>query len=97
MRISDWSSDVCSSDLRGRFFRAKLSCATPQKSRNARFSAERCRTPFSADHSARSQTPHETAENTMALRATPAAASSEERSTGNEVDRTCRSLWYLDH
>src|SRR3546814_13953653 len=34
MRISDWSSDVCSSDLRSRSGRAGTICATPSKRRN---------------------------------------------------------------
>src|SRR3546814_2454226 len=39
MRISDWSSDVCSSDLTGRIARMRL-----QARRTARLSEVRCRT-----------------------------------------------------
>src|SRR3546814_18672571 len=87
MRISDWSSDVCSSDLPG--------------STMAEGSAERVttRTPQGLSISKDSFRQRE-ARRLRALRSSPfsrATARSEERRVGKECVSTCRSRWSPYH
>src|SRR3546814_5002234 len=89
MRISDWSSDVCSSDLRGHSF-ARKERGAPASDQGAavghglRFQRE-ARVLCTASQSARS-----------AAKAFPPARS-EERRVGKECVSTCRSRWSPYH
>src|SRR3546814_16148524 len=81
MRISDWSSDVCSSDLRKRRRKKKSSARPPPRLPVTR---------------SRSKTPTPTTRRRIELRpcfhpAGPPHGRSEERRVGKEGVRTCRS------
>src|SRR3546814_14707630 len=84
MRISDWSSDVCSSDLPPCRFRGAAPCACPWRS-----SLQSCRCPSSAPHGRPTAAP-------CAARL-PSSARSEERRVGQECVSMCRSRWSTYH
>src|SRR3546814_11084651 len=84
MRISDWSSDVCSSDLyRSCYTRAARGCKT-ERDRNRIDLPEERRTGHLALSSGRE-------------RSHPHHPRSEERRVGKECVSTCRSLWSPYH
>src|SRR3546814_5641272 len=81
MRISDWSSDVCSSDLSTNSnARAVATASSPCAPRAA------WRPPSSSNESGVDQ-----------HRSSAIADRSEERRVGKECVRTCRSRWWPDH
>src|SRR3546814_17408653 len=82
MRISDWSSDVCSSDLGGQ---VSLSRSLPQTSTS-------CGTPPMGWSGPRLDQPTATATS-----ATCSRMRSEERRVGKECVSTCRSRWSTHH
>src|SRR3546814_19711873 len=85
MRISDWSSDVCSSDLRAPLCRGRRSDlrgdARPGRARASR----RCRPRVSLRHHLHRR------------RRCPRRGRSEERRVGKEWVSTCRSRWSPYH
>src|SRR3546814_14514235 len=98
MRISDWSSDVCSSDLRKTLFSGGI--ANPTEDRAAEHSAERGDGAPESVHAA--QALHQRMR--MMIDAIEAGAfgqirhlRSEERRVGNECVSTCRSRWSPYH
>src|SRR3546814_9216315 len=92
MRISDWSSDVCSSDLFGLIrFGSRLgvlerSGVAPQDSALWRLAGAVA----AKDDKAATRAIDD-------LRRGPLAFRSEERRVGNECVRTCRSRWWPYH
>src|SRR3546814_7859368 len=89
MRISDWSSDVCSSDLRGAS--ARRARAAHLLSADLERAAE-----GDGDLSLRARARPGGGERTF-IRAGRPAARSEERRVGNECVSTCRSRWSPYH
>src|SRR3546814_18469818 len=101
MRISDWSSDVCSSDLRDRHrvegfaFDAfesedrQIDRGDDDDSENARFDHLRARR---SDKSEALVAVEQSPEPVLRL-----AERSEERRVGKECVSTCRSRWSPDH
>src|SRR3546814_3485203 len=91
MRISDWSSDVCSSDLPHSPGHARRDNVIPVLScRGTKLSALPCRAPESdpQDQSVKSAIRHQE------IRAsTKNKYRSEERRVGKECVSTCRSRW----
>src|SRR3546814_7721680 len=90
MRISDWSSDVCSSDLRGVAVRLMDQLHFPQHERMA---ADRA---LAEDHQVAREdigTFHGDGDR----RRQPHPARSEERRVGKECVSTCRSRWSPYH
>src|SRR3546814_1254752 len=85
MRISDWSSDVCSSDLFSDFFAPKLPAA--KKTRNAGNGA----TSFHQDYITFA------VDRTGGMTFWLALERSEERRVGKECVSTCRSRWSPYH
>src|SRR3546814_20198068 len=81
MRISDWSSDVCSSDLNS------ATCTTTVAS-NQRPSSRAQR-----HHAAAGSISSTLASHRVCARAGMAAVRPEERSVGKECVSTCRSRW----
>src|SRR3546814_4470308 len=81
MRISDWSSDVCSSDLAGQGHRFAIA---PHETTGEPALADGAE---QADHH----------EGQADLARPPAEARSEERRGGEECVRTCRSRWSPYH
>src|SRR3546814_12738972 len=104
MRISDWSSDVCSSDLtgvRGRSARRAWSLcsmkypphpATPDRDGTSRLAAA----PRLSIHRNRTRMPMRNITHYLNGRAAPFARS-EERRVGKECVSTCRSRWSQYH
>src|SRR3546814_12489297 len=100
MRISDWSSDVCSSDLAGRLLmqeavRAGATLLPVDSEHNAIF---QCLPPDSRCGKA----PKYVRKLILTasggpFRETPLAQRSEERRVGKECVRTCRSRWSPYH
>src|SRR3546814_5617013 len=82
MRISDWSSDVCSSDLRGR-----------SRPRDAGMG----RTRAVPDHGTDGRSAGRRIGNGGQGKTCPAQARSEERRVGKECVSTCRSRWSPYH
>src|SRR3546814_13139514 len=98
MRISDWSSDVCSSDLSAEVIR--LSAIPPADfEAHAGQALARLEAPIVDFYRAY----HQYREDLAAWRAThgkeaaAASARSEERRVGEECVSTCRSRWSPDH
>src|SRR3546814_2372343 len=91
MRISDWSSDVCSSDLQRGSARFGLQHAVQSGQRNG---TER-------QHQQRKRRRQEVAEEALFVRKMAAeghaAQRSEERRVGKECVSTCRSRWSPYH
>src|SRR3546814_18319616 len=110
MRISDWSSDVCSSDLSYQPSRAGRNSQRPGCRVAHRDAAGRRRQIGGADGQLRhslSQPPRNTAPMLLppgssmkaaerATSATPLPVRSEERRVGKECVSTCRSRWAVD-
>src|SRR3546814_15393508 len=102
MRISDWSSDVCSSDLRAHFFRGRgvwksflLESGSYSFERRGRSARE-----FFLERNAKShsgvceQSPLRTDRAASdQFRDAPDVVRSEERRVGKESDSKCRSRW----
>src|SRR3546814_7513802 len=92
MRISDWSSDVCSSDLYqypGGKFRIRLACVTPRKHGVAPRSVPVHRmVPVWSSQPEPDISPTARAQRTRR---------SEERRVGKECVSTCRSRWSPYH
>src|SRR3546814_17963610 len=99
MRISDWSSDVCSSDLQGRLgargcCQIKLTLVPGQRPQNFAVPAT-ARPDF--DNGVAGLYPEETERlHGMTIRIT-GAIRSEERRVGKECVSTCRSRWSPDN
>src|SRR3546814_7989637 len=96
MRISDWSSDVCSSDLFGKDAR-KPACRGENAAR-AIGELESLLGPAhnftDADVFRRSSKPHAPARpRTVSMKPSCASARSDERRVGKECVSTCRSRW----
>src|SRR3546814_3412064 len=85
MRISDWSSDVCSSDLREDADSGRIKARLLQRARII----------FREDSAAVDAVMGQVI-STQVL-GTQAGARSEERRVGNECVSTCRSRWSPDH
>src|SRR3546814_20902164 len=100
MRISDWSSDVCSSDLssrrRGREKKAQLHGVSPLTWRPDRSSGDRS---SRCDRSHRGRVAPIRTRADWAYRGKSAVPSrrSEERRVGKECVSTCRSRWSPYH
>src|SRR3546814_19922420 len=91
MRISDWSSDVCSSDLRKIRCRCTDSCVKPSAACSAM-----CKRSTGSAPKSRSRCCPVSA--SMSLRAwCRPATRSEERRVGKECVSTCRSRWSPYH
>src|SRR3546814_5116605 len=90
MRISDWSSDVCSSDLGGMvyFSLSRVRCSFASRAICGKSSALRA---------ARTDRACRTRANAASRRGLPERASSEERRVGKECVSTCRSRWSPYH
>src|SRR3546814_14186237 len=86
MRISDWSSDVCSSDLKQERARrpSRRQPESPQRPRRQRRKIQRPNLSFTTRRASFSPT-------------TSAARRSEERRVGKECVSTCRSRWSPYH
>src|SRR3546814_6041145 len=84
MRISDWSSDVCSSDLRGTAQEPLLREAIGAYCR--KICPERARPAHRGGHTIELQSPRHTVQDR-----------SEERRVGTECVSTCRSRWSPYH
>src|SRR3546814_3346252 len=84
MRISDWSSDVCSSDLR-------VSCAPNVFKTDRRPIIGRCRSRGRLREGAESYAKD------LGQRYSPVRLRSEERRVGKECVSTCRSRWSPYH
>src|SRR3546814_18656329 len=104
MRISDWSSDVCSSDLNSRTAR-RANCAPKDwwsrgGSANAANSGK-CGGAFAwfdrTDQSKGLQTDAMGDDQSRHGRGRARCARSEERSVGNECVSTCESRWWPPH
>src|SRR3546814_4185226 len=87
MRISDWSSDVCSSDLE------------PVHEAQAQAEADRAQNPPAASQAApqAAATPKAASAPKPAAKSTACADRSEERRVGKECVSTCRSRWSPYH
>src|SRR3546814_13523254 len=105
MRISDWSSDVCSSDLteddETHIDRTDLGLSAPARRLRVDFepygrqeSAAPGRTHL--EHAQRARTGSRSGDRRHA-RAVAAAARSEERRVGKEWVSQCRSRWWPNH
>src|SRR3546814_1069659 len=81
MRISDWSSDVCSSDLKDRFYAQKYMTTDPPRVSQYL-------------HSIMKPKPNETVGSTHVPHR---PWRSEERRVGKECGSTCRSRWSPYH
>src|SRR3546814_17360356 len=97
MRISDWSSDVCSSDLRHcqaealrRPSRRHPSQVAEELQRGRRTEVVPAQRPISQEQS---QVPQVVAVSAHRVRAVPRVNRSEERRVGKECVRTVRSRW----
>src|SRR3546814_11857026 len=91
MRISDWSSDVCSSDLDGE-------AATAPRPDVAAGSAHAGDADEDVDLDELTDAPDPDTGGLAQLKdAFPGAERSEERRVGKECVRTCRSRWSPDH
>src|SRR3546814_15386308 len=100
MRISDWSSDVCSSDLKlerrnlpGRSAQVDL----PDKREPAATGEQHVVDAFSCALAEPSRSRPSCRSRSIALVATRRAARSEERRVGKECVSTCRSRWSPCH
>src|SRR3546814_18732234 len=87
MRISDWSSDVCSSDLRGRFVMIALDA---EQVLGDQFDLDLHRTSADPDHARDGL-------DQLSLPDRQPEIRSEERRVGKECVSTCRSRWSPDH
>src|SRR3546814_18839212 len=98
MRISDWSSDVCSSDLTGDIDRQRLPRETGAEPRQHRLPDEMARTGAdrAADHDGK-QAVHGFALAGNDSKAKAALLRSEERRVGNACVSPCRSRWLPYH
>src|SRR3546814_18139030 len=95
MRISDWSSDVCSSDLGRRF-----QCDRCRHLRHRL--SKRSRKPLAGGLTHQSEGPparfpHVTQRETLMPKALSQNLRSEERRVGKECGRKCRSRWSRYH
>src|SRR3546814_19936122 len=93
MRISDWSSDVCSSDLKIQCARAadRIECRAEDALAAGNLLlhiGDRC---LIAQHRIECTKLHEAGRNSHGQR--PCTARSEERRVGKECVSTCRSRW----
>src|SRR3546814_9534371 len=88
VRISDWSSDVCSSDLPAGAIGARGPKSAPPTHPNCRHKAR--------DGSIRQTTPLTHKNNTTRCKNSEDKRS-EERRVGTECGSTCRSRWSPDH
>src|SRR3546814_10457709 len=102
MRISDWSSDVCSSDLNGRLTdrtpeaRTHLGLADEPWPIDAVAIAAAFRKPWVTTVLSGATTADQLASNLEAFEV-PTALRSEERRVGKECVSTCRSRWSPYH
>src|SRR3546814_8636989 len=87
MRISDWSSDVCSSDLRGQTFAVR---AAPRADRNSRVVRKTVGYGF-ASHGTVVHRDHEYVRGDAYTNTVEGYYRSEERRVGKECVSTCRS------
>src|SRR3546814_14708158 len=105
MRISDWSSDVCSSDLRPRFLRQIQRLAHHLKPHTKAFEAygptpDIAEMFLTVDNIAISSRAGEMDQPRLVpvpRKASDRKRRSEERRVGKECVRTCRSRWWADH
>src|SRR3546814_1982752 len=90
MRISDWSSDVCSSDLRSR----SSFCCTSEKRDHCRCHSEGCDTRITCT-AVTLYSGQLVAQSELSVVTTlaPDSGRSEERRVGKECVSTCRSRW----
>src|SRR3546814_14198765 len=107
MRISDWSSDVCSSDLIARLHAASallpaaswLPCRIEQLAAEPRFTVEQVQALL--DDPRGDGLPARTRSAALLFRGIKALAArntrAEERRVGKECVSTCRSRWSPDH
>src|SRR3546814_16429758 len=82
VRISDWSSDVCSSDLRGAQIGVRVDRLHPRRGSRRKAAADR----QDARVGEKGRTRHQRGR-----------IRSEERRVGKECVSTCRSRWSPDH
>src|SRR3546814_6900233 len=87
MRISDWSSDVCSSDLSVAIVGLDVRAHGPERGRDSLHRPRR-QTGIALEHRFERRRGQHTAEQ---------ADRSEERRVGKECVSTCRSRWLADH
>src|SRR3546814_13916800 len=94
MRISDWSSDVCSSDLRrGRFVEQQDRRITQQRARDRDPLALPARQPRPAFTEEGIEPLRQCAQEIGGIGGFRRVPRSEERRVGKEWVSTCRSLW----
>src|SRR3546814_1416001 len=92
MRISDWSSDVCSSDLMARFKREfQRGCSLKS---STEYPCEQYQTCFAGLRMKKEKTCAAVRRRECTYRQ---AKRSEERRVGKECVSTCRSRWSPDH
>src|SRR3546814_15814148 len=96
MRISDWSSDVCSSDLLLKCVAAKIGDLLPSGALAARFGGDEfaCAMLFDPDHP---DTVERMAERLVSRLAEPTAVRPDEPPVGTACVSTCRRRWSASH
>src|SRR3546814_19031937 len=99
MRISDWSSDVCSSDLNGGGVRARATLPTfALVDADDQLAALRRTLATPATREVQDlASPGRDGKGEVATRDRIHTGRSEERRVGNECVSTCRSRWSPDH
>src|SRR3546814_21167569 len=99
MRISDWSSDVCSSDLHALFSfqRCAIDCTRPEYCYTPPITAPRRSTGQQGIRKMSKARKQITLLVTVSVPVDMSAVRSEERRVGKECVSTCRSRWSPDH
>src|SRR3546814_11863863 len=97
MRISDWSSDVCSSDLYKRCSAGTLRPRRTWRVERSDRQAQGCGQPGPDQETQRMVSQARKPEQAGPAFPAAAAGRSEERRVGNECVSTCRSRWAPDH
>src|SRR3546814_14444347 len=97
MRISDWSSDVCSSDLGLSAYNSLPRCGNNQSPLSTMCLATRAKRGSSAGHGSRRPSPAPSTSRARIQNSQVSRKRSEERRVGKECVSTCRSRWSTYH